>query len=276
MSDLLESLIQLAPIFQLGSISDCFIVITDRDKYRAYFPPRAFDIKIKVGAELRKGGVNYTVIHENRKIYSKVGREVHGVPYVAVGIPIVDNGSVVGCLSTGISVDFEERIENLSKDLEDAVHSIVNNAESLAKTSEELAMTVQQVNSSTAEVEKSIRKASEITDFIKNISSQTTLLGLNAAIEAARAGESGRGFSVVAEEIRNLSRTTADSTKNITHQLEEIEQNISSVVTQMNQTSANTMEQSSRLQELSSISMVLEKMVEELRKVTQLMIRMDE
>lgn len=63
---------------------------------------------------------------------------------------------------------------------------------------------------------------SEITDLINSISEQTNLLALNAAIEAARAGESGRGFSVVAEEIRKLAEQSKDSSININTILENV------------------------------------------------------
>jgi len=68
----------------------------------------------------------------------------------------------------------------------------------------------------------SLQKTDDILTFIKNIAANTNLLGLNASIEAARAGESGRGFSVVAEEIRKLSYTSSASVQEIKNVLDQI------------------------------------------------------
>jgi PAS domain S-box-containing protein len=85
-----------------------------------------------------------------------------------------------------------------------------------------VAATVQSSSQTITELGESIRRIGVIANAIKEIAEQTNLLALNAAIEAARAGEQGRGFAVVADEVRKLAERTAASTKDIAVTIAEI------------------------------------------------------
>ena len=98
-----------------------------------------------------------------------------------------------------------------------------------------LAGQVEQASNIIQELEKNAQEINTILSTIQGIAEQTNLLALNAAIEAARAGEQGRGFAVVADEVRVLSKRTHSSTEEIRAMIETLQRNTQQAVNTMHQ-----------------------------------------
>ena len=98
-----------------------------------------------------------------------------------------------------------------------AVDTTATDMERIAQAIQEAALTIGDLGKNSAQI-------GQIVSVINDIAGQTNLLALNAAIEAARAGEQGRGFAVVADEVRSLSERTSQSTKDVTIRVHGIQQ----------------------------------------------------
>ncbi|WP_353095090.1 methyl-accepting chemotaxis protein [Tissierella praeacuta] len=140
----------------------------------------------------------------------------------------------------------------LSQDGLKRMNGLIEKTQEVNRTSKDMAIAIGEMNGVTAEI-------GVITDTINEISAQTNLLALNAAIEAARAGEAGRGFSVVADEIRKLAEQSGNATYKIQTLIEEIKEKSNLVGQTMNSTQMVVNEQTEFVNETKSIfNMIME------------------
>jgi methyl-accepting chemotaxis protein len=164
--------------------------------------------------------------------------------------PLANVSNDLGTMTTRTSEITEEQskaTDQVTRSVDEmfsSVQNVAQNASSAALAAQEadaeakagrsvVTQSVESINDLASEVERAANvigkletdteNVGKILDVIKGIAEQTNLLALNAAIEAARAGEQGRGFAVVADEVRTLASRTQDSTQEIQRVIEELQ-----------------------------------------------------
>lgn len=121
------------------------------------------------------------------------------------------------------SAEYSEKADEVAQNLHGNMQEVNTQSEELIKLMVQLSIEMQSSSKASNELRNTSHEVKSVLDVINGISEQTNLLALNAAIEAARAGEAGRGFAVVADEVRGLSVRTQEATIEIQSMIENLE-----------------------------------------------------
>jgi Methyl-accepting chemotaxis protein len=257
----------IADMFPEGA----FIFMTDLDSYRVRQPSKEFDIQdIQWGIKFKSDGVASRAIATKRLAVEEVEANIYGVPVLIMSYPIFDEddpNQVVGtfCIAQPRQtvVDLRIMATALSQSLEE-ISAVI---QELAASASDISSNESKLNHSIQEVSDLSLKIKEVLVFIKQIADETKMLGLNASIEAARAGEIGRGFGVVAEEIRKLSDESKNTVAQIRTLTDSIDYKVEETVKNSQITLDSSQEQASAIQELTASIEEISAMAEKLEKI---------
>lgn len=264
-NEVLNAFETVSPILPIILDNDASFAIADTQKFLKVHNSPNLTLKTIEGEAIPEGGAAREAINSGEVIIRTVPKEVYGVPFKSYAIPVKGkDGSIEGVVLVGKSLAKKNKVLELSQHLSvsaqqisDAIGLLTKSVNNLANMNMDIANNVKQTNETTKDTDSIIQ-------FVEGVSSQTNLLGLNAAIESARAGEYGRGFNVVAKEIRKLSLSTTESIKKIDSVLKNISSSIKNITENITNSNELLQEQASAFQEIAAS-------IEELNSAVQTM-----
>ncbi|MDO7906484.1 methyl-accepting chemotaxis protein [Paenibacillus sp. JX-17] len=225
--DTLQALILASPYFRTISKEDIMIGVTDLKEFRYYAPSSDLDLGVREGDPIPPDDRSLNNALRGQTTANRIPADIYGYPVDSIAMPIQDaEGQVIGTLAVAYTLKNEEKLEQLTSSIETISSQLLDMVQSVAAQSRQLTAASTQVLDNSRQAVANSQDVNKVTSFIKEISEQTNLLGLNAAIEAARVGEAGAGFGVVASEVRKLSVHTKEATQNIEHSLGNVQLSI--------------------------------------------------
>ncbi|SDM64958.1 methyl-accepting chemotaxis protein [Sediminibacillus halophilus] len=269
-SEILNAFIKVAPVLNQLINDDITVGIYDTEKLIINIPGETFSLNVNPGDPLAEGDIITNAIKENRSKTEIVPKELFGFPLIARAIPLHDeNGTIIGGVGIGTSLEKANKLHEVAESLLAIVEQSAASIQEITGSINDLAQHVTDVSTQVKKVSESTDEIGEISTVVKGISEQSNLLGLNASIEAARAGDAGKGFGVVAEEIRKLATNSKDNVKKINDATKNIQNLITKLdeafsgIHKMTDTQATAItEISSTVEEISTNAQDLAKLAE--------------
>ncbi len=232
----LDHFLHVMPVMVDLHAGEIGVAVTDREKYLYYRPSNKLDLKIVPGAPLKAGTAIVKAMEEKRRVVVRGDKATFGLPYIATAYPIIGaDGGVVGGAVVIEPTDRQDALKEMAAKLSDNISILASTTQEISAQAEEIAAVSTNLSRLSRESQQRVKETDQVLGLIKNIAGQTNLLGLNAAIEAARVGDAGRGFGVVAEEIRKLATGSADSIKKIEDIVRAIQADSDSTYGQLSQ-----------------------------------------
>jgi prefoldin subunit 5 len=268
-SELLDSFCRVAehvPKLMSGRVG---MAVCDRERWVACNCIAELASQVVVGDPVKPGSAGHRAMEKRERVVVEVAKEVYGIPYIAISLPVIEGGEVVGAVAVHESLERRDTLQTAARQLSTSAGELSASIQAILAQAQELAASGRCLKEMSTAAEHQVGDTDKVVGFIHDVASQTNLLGLNAAIEAARVGELGRGFGVVAEEVRKLAVNSAGSAKQITSILGEIRDSITKIGNEITQIEAVSTHQADTIQKLTAHSQALTAMSEQLARMAE-------
>ncbi len=268
---ILESAKKLAPLYQQMVPIDCSIAVTDREKFLVDLAGSDDELTSNEGKRIPEGSGLYKALNSGVKQDYYLSKEIYGNAFKASAVPLVDNnGKVVGAMAMRLSMKNQEMLNETSNAFASAYEEVVATTESMASSTQELSGMMETLSQKQEEMSEKIAAMEKMLRFVKDVAANSNLLGINASIEAARVGENGRGFEVVANEIRKMADNSTKSVEEIQENIQMVKQQASLLSEEITKIADISHNQAASAQEITASMQGLLDYVENIEKVAQI------
>lgn len=253
MDKALELFLKIAPLLKDILQQDIAVTVTDTSVVLYYSPGYSIDLNTKVGEKIGNEANRIKTLQDGKIRSAIVPKEFFGVPFKGVVYPIKDSlDKIIGTLCVSRSLKQQFEVEEVAENISNSMKHTNSSIKEIATGSQNLSSSINNILNSAGIAAEKLQETDSILKFIKSISSQSKLLALNAAIESARAGEAGRGFSVVAVEVKKLSKMSSESAIKISQTLSEIRESIDYIIKEIKNTSLTAESQAAATEQITA------------------------
>jgi len=257
--NVVDALLKVMPYISQILREPASLSVYDHEKVLDVITTDKFDLGFEKGMMLLDSFQNFAVLKNGREAtLTTLSKEIYGIELDTLNIPIFDDQQkVVAVFCVSYDQSNQNQLEDIIQENQAINGNLVDMVQHVAAHAEELQATSEQILQNTRLAVQNSSQINKVAGFIREISEQTNLLGLNAAIEAARVGEAGAGFGVVASEVRKLSVDAKQATSDIDTSLRDVQQVIKQMEVEVSQIAASSQEQATLV---SSFTDVIEKL----------------
>lgn len=266
-----KSFTDFAPIIAEMFPEGATLFVTDLESVLKKQSSRKFDVSnLNINDDLKEDSVASRVIKAKQSIIEEVDSSHFGVNALEACYPLFDEDNPDEVVATFTIITPKEtalNLRNMSANLESNLSGIAAAIEELAASASQIHENELGLNTHIKQITDLSEEINEVSSFIKDIADETKMLGLNAAIEAARAGEYGKGFGVVAEEIRKLSEQSKSTVPKIKKLTDNIKIKVDEVRGMSESSLASSQDQASGTEEITASIEEITATSEELNRI---------